>query len=74
MTTALQIAGDVMQRPKRETSFQVRVTWEEAETFKEAADIEGMHLSAWVRQKCRDGARETLAKVGKTPNFNGRAK
>ena len=43
-------------------------------TFKEAADIEGMQVSAWVRQTCRDGARKTLAKIGKAPDFNGRGK
>jgi hypothetical protein len=62
-----------MQKPKRETSFQVRVTWEEAETFKEAAEIDGMALSAWVRQQCRDGSRKTFAKVGRKPLFNGGA-
>jgi uncharacterized protein (DUF1778 family) len=57
----------------RETSIQVRATESEAVDFKEAATVEGVSLSAWVRQALRDKARESLAKAGRKPSFNGKS-
>jgi len=71
MTSALQVIGDEMQKPKRETSVQVRLTWEEAESFKRAADLRGMAVSAWLRDIARKQARADLAEIGEKPDFNG---
>jgi uncharacterized protein (DUF1778 family) len=72
MTTALQILGDVMHsRARRETSVQVRLTWEEAESFRRAADIRGMSVSNWLRDIARKQARADLSEIGEKPMFNG---
>jgi hypothetical protein len=72
MTTALQILGDVMHsRARRETSVQVRLTWEEAESFRRAADIRGMSVSNWLRDMARKQARADLSEIGEKPMFNG---
>jgi uncharacterized protein (DUF1778 family) len=63
-----------MQRPKRETSLQVRLMVDEKEDFEQAATIAGLSLSAWVRQAMRDRARADLAKAGRKPSYNGVAK
>jgi hypothetical protein len=71
---ALQVVGDEMQKPKRETSLQVRLTWEEAEGFKRAADLRGMAVSSWLRDVARKQARSDLAEIGEKPLFNGGSK
>jgi uncharacterized protein (DUF1778 family) len=60
-----------MQRPKRETSLQVRLMADEKEDFEQAAKIAGLSLSAWVRQAMRDRARADLAKAGRKPSYSG---
>jgi uncharacterized protein (DUF1778 family) len=72
MTTALQISGGEMpQRARRETSVQVRLTWDEAESFKRAADMRGMSVSSWLRDIARKQARADLSEIGEKPMFNG---
>lgn len=60
-----------MQKPRKDTSVQIRLLPDEKKDFERASEIEGLSISAWVRQLMRDGARKTLAKVGLKPSFNG---
>jgi hypothetical protein len=58
----------IMARPKKEAGtardklMQVRVKPQEYESFREATDVSGLDLSAWVRQQLllaiRKGARK----------------
>jgi hypothetical protein len=55
-----------MSDPDRKARYlQVRVTDAELETFGVAADIEGMAVSAWVRNRLRAAAKKELAAAGK---------
>ncbi|HWB12050.1 MAG TPA: hypothetical protein VG826_22685 [Pirellulales bacterium] len=57
-----------MARPKKEAGMardklmQVRVKPQEYESFKEAADISGLDLSAWVRQQLLLAVRKVARK------------
>jgi uncharacterized protein (DUF1778 family) len=62
-----------MQKPRRETSIQVRLLPGEKQDFERAAAIEGLSISSWTRQALRDRARGTLAKAGQKPSYNGGA-
>jgi hypothetical protein len=60
-----------MGRPKkhagsvRDKLMQVRLQEAEVEIFKKAADIAGLDLSAWVRERLRLIARRELNSSGK---------
>ena len=62
-------------RPKKEAAqqkaryLQVRVTEAEKATFDRAADLAGVDLSAWVRERLRIVARDELGKHGEKPEF-----
>ncbi len=57
-----------MARPKKEPGtardklMQVRVKPQEYDTFKEAADVSGLDLSAWVRQQLLQATRKAVRK------------
>jgi len=57
-----------MARPKKEEGasrdklMQVRVQTREYKSFKEAAELSGLDLSAWVRQQLLQAARKELRK------------
>lgn len=62
-------------RPKKTTGtlksgyLQVRVGDAEKETFDTAAELAGLPLSAWVRERLRAIARKELEHHGKKPVF-----
>jgi hypothetical protein len=62
-----------VQKPRRERVVQVRLLDDEKGDFERAAQLEGLSLSAWIRLRLRNSARETLAKAGQRPSFNGEA-
>ena len=43
--------------------LEVRLTVAEKQAFNEAAEVAGLALSAWVRERLRGAAREELGKV-----------
>ena len=45
--------------------IQVRATDAERETFGMAADLEGLSMSAWIRNRLRAAAKNELAAAGK---------
>ncbi|MDE2101135.1 MAG: DUF1778 domain-containing protein [Patescibacteria group bacterium] len=48
----------VKRRPQKFTErLQLRLTPEELKIFKEAADAEGMDVSAWMRRACKRTAK-----------------
>ena len=49
--------------------IQVRITKSEQEGFKRAAEISGIGLSAWARQKLRSAAIRDLQEVGEAIKF-----
>ena len=57
-----------MVRPKKEEGasrdklMQVRVQAREYKSFKEAAELSGLDLSAWVRQQLLQAARKEMRK------------
>lgn len=60
--------GRRVERPKTEY-LEVRIEPDEKEGFKEAAEIEGIALSAWVRQGLRRLARNVLEEAGRPVPF-----
>jgi predicted HicB family RNase H-like nuclease len=62
-------------RPKKDREkakgelLQVRLEPSEKQGFSEAADIAGIALSAWVRERLRLVAREELGRLGRTVPF-----
>ena len=60
-------------RPRLEQTraeyLEVRIDMDEKEAFKEAAEIEGIALSAWVRQYLRRAARRVLEETGRPVAF-----
>lgn len=54
---------------KREAQIIVRVTDMEKEGFEKAAEISGIGLSAWARQKLRAAAIKDLQDVGEKIPF-----
>jgi uncharacterized protein (DUF1778 family) len=49
--------------------LEVRLDAAEKQAFKEAADLAGLALSAWVRERLRICAREELEKAGRAVAF-----
>ncbi|QVL33222.1 DUF1778 domain-containing protein [Telmatocola sphagniphila] len=49
--------------------LQVRLTPEEKETFVSAAEVSGVELSAWVREKLRKAAIKELEEIGRPIPF-----
>lgn len=64
-------------RPKMEANkaknrfLQVRLQDAEADDFSTAAELAGVPLSTWVRERLRVVAREELEKYGKRAGFLG---
>jgi uncharacterized protein (DUF1778 family) len=49
---------------KREDQLVIRLTPEEKEGFEQAANIAGVGLSAWARERLRTAAIQDLQRVG----------
>ena len=49
--------------------FQVRVDEGEKEAFDAAAELSGIAMSGWVRERLRAAARKELEAVGKSVDF-----
>ncbi len=54
---------------KKDSQFLIRVSEVELEAFKKAADIAGIGLSAWARQKLRAATIKDLQEVGEKIPF-----
>lgn len=56
-------------RPKKDKTksdyLEVRLDCEEKQAFKDAADLAGLALSTWVRERLRIVARKELEEFGK---------
>ena len=67
-------------RPKKSSDelqteyLDVRLVTAEKEAFKSAADLAGMALSAWVRDRLRKNAKEELREAGRPVPFIGSTK
>jgi len=59
------------ERAVRVEYLEVRVQAAEKQAFKDAADLAGLPLSAWVRERLRVAARQELAESGKPVAFLG---
>jgi uncharacterized protein (DUF1778 family) len=57
-----------MIREKSET-IQIRVTAQEKSGFTEAAEIAGISLSSWVRERLRNASIRELEAIGKRVPF-----
>jgi uncharacterized protein (DUF1778 family) len=53
---------------KTET-LKIRLGPEEKEAFQDAADLAGVSLSAWIRERLRKSARMELEEAGQQPLF-----
>jgi len=51
------------------TTIQIRLQPKEKEAFEKAADLAGVALSAWVRERLRSTARRELTEAGKQVPF-----
>jgi uncharacterized protein (DUF1778 family) len=51
------------------TTIQIRLRPEEKQAFEEAAEIAGIGLSSWVRQRLRSAAIRELEDVGRSVPF-----
>jgi hypothetical protein len=49
--------------------LEVRLESSEKEAFKEAAELAGLALSAWVRERLRLAARKELEEAGRSAAF-----
>lgn len=58
-------------KKKREDRFELRLTEEEKVAFGEAAELAGVPVSAWVRERLRRAAREELEGFGRPVPFLG---
>lgn len=54
---------------KKDTQILIKLSETERESFRRAADIAGIGLSAWARQKLRSAAIKELQEVGETATF-----
>jgi len=54
---------------KKDTQILIKVSEPEKEGFKKAAEIAGIGLSAWARQKLRSAAIKDLQEVGEQIPF-----
>jgi hypothetical protein len=59
---------------RREELLQVRVAHAEKETFEDAANLSGLALSAWVRERLRSIAMRELQAAAKPVPFLDSAK
>jgi uncharacterized protein (DUF1778 family) len=55
----------------REEYLEVRLDAQEKQAFKDAADLAGLAVSAWVRERLRQAARKELQESGKGVAFLG---
>ena len=51
------------------TTLQIRLQPEEKQAFEEAAELSGIALSAWVRERLRGAAIRELEGVGRSAPF-----
>jgi len=62
-------------RPKKPRNIvkkrviQVRLLKKEKETFEDAANLAGLSLSSWIRERLRNTARKELDEAGKKIKF-----
>lgn len=49
--------------------LDIRLETAEKQAFRDAADVAGLDLSAWVRERLRKAAREELEGVGRVAAF-----
>lgn len=62
-------------RPKKSSDqlqteyLDVRLTGAEKQAFKDAADVAGMPVSAWVRERLRKASAKELQEVGQSAAF-----
>lgn len=55
---------------KRKAEYlDIRLEASEKQAFRDAADVAGLDLSAWVRERLRASARRELESVGRLPAF-----
>jgi hypothetical protein len=54
---------------KKDTQILIKVSEDEREGFRRAADIAGIGVSAWARQKLRAAAVQELQTVGENAPF-----
>ncbi len=54
---------------KKDSQFLIRVSETELEGFKRSADIAGVGLSAWARQRLRAAAIKDLQELGEKVPF-----
>ena len=77
MTPFCHYTGEMSKKrigrpPKERTRdgfLEVRLDVEEKQAFKDAADLAGLALSAWVRERLRALARKELEEAGKKVAF-----
>ena len=55
--------------PMKTDHLKLRLTPSEKDGFQEAADLAGLALSAWVRERLRAAARRELVEAGKQVPF-----
>jgi uncharacterized protein (DUF1778 family) len=67
MENSSHVAGKT--RKNREERFELRLIGEEKEAFRQAADLAGMPLASWVRERLRRAAREELEGFGRPVPF-----
>ena len=56
-------------QPRKEELLQVRIQATEKEAFEDAANLAGLALSAWVRERLRQVARRELLEAGQSVAF-----
>jgi predicted HicB family RNase H-like nuclease len=67
-----EFMGKKGRPPKERTKvglLDVRLDADEKQAFKDAADLAGLALSAWVRERLRKVARKELEEAGKKVAF-----
>jgi uncharacterized protein (DUF1778 family) len=61
-----------MERAMKDDLIKVRVGLEEKQAFQEAADIAGIGLSAWIRERLRRAAIRELEEMARPIHFLNR--
>lgn len=56
-------------RKSRDDRLELRLEEAEKEAFREAADLAGVPLSAWIRERLRKAARDELEGFGRSVPF-----